>query len=48
MIKRIVFILMLVAYASAAHADCSLNGKKYPEGTKVGPYVCESDKWSRY
>lgn len=26
-------------------ANCIYNGKKYPEGARIGPYVCRDGDW---
>lgn len=28
-----------------ALADCIYNGQSYPEGTRVGVFVCENGEW---
>jgi len=40
-------ISLLFAMANAVNANCYYNGKLYPEGTAIGPYVCKGDQWIR-
>lgn len=41
-------LFLLVASISAAYADCVYNGRTYPTGTRLGPYVCQADgTWKR-
>lgn len=44
MLKAIIFVLFLVLSTTAV-ADCSYNGTVYPEGTVMGPYVCNGNQW---
>jgi hypothetical protein len=46
MVRVVVFVLGLM-FANVLFADCQSGGKTYPEGKRVGPYVCESGKWVR-
>jgi hypothetical protein len=45
LMKKVLFLLsiMLLLVISTGHADCYYNGKKYPTGTRIGPYVCMPD-----
>ncbi|MFT7150807.1 MAG: hypothetical protein ACI82Q_002682 [Nonlabens sp.] len=39
-------ILMLCAtQTQAAESGCVYEGKVYPEGTEIGPYICQTGKW---
>jgi len=29
------------------YADCTFEGKSYPEGTIRGPYICIDEEWIR-
>ena len=31
--------------STGALADCTYNGKTYPSGTVIGPYVCSGTQW---
>lgn len=31
--------------AGAALADCVYEGQTYPEGTRIGVFVCENGEW---
>lgn len=42
--KCCVLVVMLFC-CGLAFADCKYNGKSYPEGTIIGPYVCKDGKW---
>ncbi len=42
---KTVFIITLLLGATFSSADCVYEGKSYPEGTKIGPYVCSDGKW---
>ncbi|MGI9278779.1 MAG: hypothetical protein ACR2PX_04005 [Endozoicomonas sp.] len=35
--------LLLSFFIASASADCLYNGKSYPTGTKIGPYICQAD-----
>ena len=37
--------LMFIIMIGQALADCVLNGKPLPEGTRIGPLVCEYGQW---
>lgn len=43
--KLSVLILIFLMSSNIAMANCSYNGKSYPGGTKIGPYVCSDGKW---
>jgi hypothetical protein len=44
----IFFILLLFAVTiSPAYANCTKDGKSYPEGTTVGGFICIKGKWVR-
>lgn len=43
--KSYLTVLMIGLLANPAFADCTYNGKQYPEGTVIGPYVCDGDEW---
>jgi len=34
-----------VLVAGPALADCEYEGRIYPEGTRIGPYVCVDGRW---
>jgi hypothetical protein len=43
-----VFLLAGVVFLlgfSAAAADCERGGRTYPEGTRVGDFICEDGRW---
>ena len=44
---RIIIVTLLMAISGALYADCTSDGQTYPEGKRVGPYVCEGGKWIR-
>lgn len=44
---KIIFGIVLLLLVSTSYADCTSGDKVYPEGKKVGPYVCEDGKWVR-
>ena len=37
--------LMFLIMTGQALADCVLNGKRLPEGTRIGSLVCEYGQW---
>lgn len=39
----VVLSLLLMIGVSTGHAACSYQGKLYPTGTRIGPYVCMPD-----
>ncbi len=43
--KRLLVLLLFTVTASAVYADCVYNGRTYPEGTVIGPYVCSGGNW---
>jgi hypothetical protein len=48
--RRVVLCLvgaavLVGAGATPARADCTLNGRTYPEGAVVGGLVCEDGHW---
>ena len=45
--KTIFLLVLLALFAQPVLADCEYNGKTYPEGTVIGPYVCKDGKWVR-
>lgn len=38
-------ILMSLIMTVQATADCFFNGRRVPEGTRVGPLVCQDGQW---
>ena len=38
-------VLMFLMMTGQALADCVLNGKRLPEGTRIGSLVCEYGQW---
>jgi hypothetical protein len=38
-------LLMFLMMPVQAMADCLYNGKRVPEGTRIGPLVCEHGRW---
>ncbi len=40
-----IFIIVFLMFTKIAIADCTYNGKTYPEGTVLGPYVCSNGQW---
>jgi hypothetical protein len=42
---RILVTVSLLLIPTFAAADCLYNGKKYAEGSRVGPLVCEGGRW---
>jgi hypothetical protein len=48
--KRVLLLAIFLSFLSFAYmakADCTYNGKRYPEGTIIGPYICKGDHWTR-
>ena len=43
--KAIWISFSILFAAEGAFADCMLNGKSVPEGTRVGDLVCRDGKW---
>ena len=41
----IIGALVVLLGAGSAFADCNYNGKRVPEGTRVGVLVCQNGKW---
>ena len=39
-----VFVLVMTVPALAV-ADCYIDGKRVPEGTRLGPLVCVGSEW---
>ena len=44
-VSAIVILMVSLIIAAQARADCFFNGKKVPEGTRVGPLVCDNGRW---
>jgi hypothetical protein len=45
---RTVFLLVTFCFAALAGpalADCTWNGKRVPEGTRNGAFVCQDGQW---
>lgn len=42
---RLLLAVNLLLIPSVAAANCSYNGQLYPEGSRVGPLVCENGRW---
>ena len=44
-----IFILMSIIFVPTVQAQqqkpCIYNGKSYPSGTSLGPYVCRDGTW---
>jgi hypothetical protein len=38
-------VLVFLIMTDQAFADCVLNGKRLPEGTRIGSLVCEYGQW---
>ncbi len=43
--KASVLFFSLFLYCGVSFADCSFDGKTYPEGSVLGPYKCVDDQW---
>lgn len=43
--KTFLILLTLLILSGNAFADCTYNGKTYPSGTVIGPYVCSGTQW---
>jgi hypothetical protein len=44
-LTALLFSLAILAAPLAALADCEHQGQTYPEGTRIGPYVCTNGEW---
>jgi hypothetical protein len=38
-------VVLWLAAAAPALADCVFEGQSYPEGTRIGDFVCENGEW---
>ena len=45
LVRCLALALALLAAPLAALADCVHEGQTYPEGTRLGPYVCQNGQW---
>jgi len=46
--KQIMFLTaLLIVLVSGVYADCQYNGRWYPEGATMGPYICVNGSWIR-
>lgn len=45
MLRWVLSILFFFVLVESVSADCVYNGKNYPEGTIMGPYVCRDNQW---
>ena len=43
--KWLLILFLFAAWANSVRADCWYNGRIYPEGTVIGPYVCSGGQW---
>ncbi len=46
--RRRIFVIVVgvvLSVAAPAVADCTLNGKPVPEGTRDGGFVCQNGQW---
>ena len=44
--KRLVTVIFLsTIIPTLAAADCYYDGQLVPEGTRIGPMVCENNQW---
>ena len=42
--KRYIIIFLIILFNTTyVYADCKFNGKDYPTGTRIGPFVCSAD-----
>lgn len=46
-LKITVVTLLLLFFASTAHAKCWYNGREYPTGSQIGSKVCGYDGYWR-
>ncbi len=44
---RLALTFALLLVANSARADCTLNGRTYPEGAVVGGYECRGGSWQK-
>ncbi len=40
---KVFIVLASFLFASATLADCVYDGRSYPTGTVIGPFVCQPD-----
>lgn len=45
LVLRVTLLLCSLLLPTVAVADCMHNGKRYPEGSRVGLLVCENQRW---
>jgi len=45
MLRHIALVVSLALIPTSAFADCTYNGKQYPEGSQVGAFVCHQGRW---
>ena len=45
LVLRFACCLVILTAPLAAFADCVHEGQTYPEGTRLGPYVCQNGEW---
>lgn len=43
--KKLSTFIIFLMFSNIAMAECVYNGKKYSEGTVIGPYVCSGGQW---
>ena len=41
----VITFLLIVMPAALVVADCYIDGRQVPEGTRLGPLVCEDGEW---
>lgn len=40
-------LALALSFAGSLYAECTYNGKKYSEGSVIGPYICKDGEWVR-
>jgi hypothetical protein len=44
-VRYALLALFLLAAPMVALAECVHEGQTYPEGTRLGPYICQDGEW---
>ncbi len=45
MLKKVIVIILLSVLGGTLYADCVYNGRVYPEGALMGPYIWVNGSW---
>jgi len=44
LVKSVLFAALILGAIQMTYA-CEYNGQRYPDGTRIGPYLCAGGQW---